>query len=162
MSYNMNVPESLFIERKTLSQGFSCEFFKFLRTSFLRNTSGWLLLFYNSYWLYLYFAIIYSWQLSSSAKSLVGKNVHPHIWTILQISFTQIFVLHFLWQMSVYLVSYGNCMLYSKQPTVLLARRYLKTKLLILLTKILKIKFHLEHFPRNARFLRFDGLYVSI
>ena len=110
----------------------------------------------------LYFAIIYSWQLSSSEKSLVGKKVHPHISRILQVSFTQIFVLHFLWQMSVYLVGYGNCMLYSKQPTVLLARRYLKTKFLTLLTKILKIKFHLEHFPRNVRFLMFDGLYVSI
>ena len=38
----------------------------------------------------LYFPIIYSWSLSSSEKSLVGKNVHPYISKILQISFTQI------------------------------------------------------------------------
>ena len=38
----------------------------------------------------LYFPIIYSWQLSSSEKSLVGKNVHPYISKVLQTSFTQI------------------------------------------------------------------------
>ena len=33
----------------------------------------------------LYFAIIYSWELSSSEKSLVGKKIHPYIKRILQI-----------------------------------------------------------------------------
>ena len=33
----------------------------------------------------LYFAIIYSYQLSSSEKSLVGEKIHPYISRILQI-----------------------------------------------------------------------------
>ena len=33
----------------------------------------------------LYFAIIYSWQLSSSEKSLVRRKIHPYISRILQI-----------------------------------------------------------------------------
>ena len=41
-----------------------------------------------------YFAIIYSWQLSNSGKTSLGKKIHPYISRILQIyiSFTQIFV----------------------------------------------------------------------
>ena len=37
---------------------------------------------------------------------------------------------YFVWQMSVYLVSYAKRVLYSEQPTVLLARRYLNTMIL--------------------------------
>ena len=39
----------------------------------------------------LYFSIIYSWQLSSSEKTLLGKKIHPFISRVLQIhiSFTQ-------------------------------------------------------------------------
>ena len=33
----------------------------------------------------LYFALIYTWQLSSSEKSLVGKKINPYILRILQI-----------------------------------------------------------------------------
>ena len=40
------------------------------------------------------------------------------------------FFCHFLWQMPVYLVGCAKCMLYSEQPTVLLARRHLNTMLL--------------------------------
>ena len=36
----------------------------------------------------LYFAIIYSWQLSSSDTSLVGEKIHPYISRILKISFS--------------------------------------------------------------------------
>ena len=38
----------------------------------------------------LYFSIIYSWQLSSSEKILLGKKIHPFISRVLQIhiSFT--------------------------------------------------------------------------
>ena len=75
----------------------------------------------------LYFVIIYSWQLSSSEKLLAGKKIDPYISRILQIyiSLTQTFFFHFLWQMPVYLVGYAKRMLYSEQPTVLLARRHL-------------------------------------
>ena len=65
------------------------------------------------------FAIIYSWQLSSSEKSLVGKKVHPYISKILQISFTQIYIYFFIF--------FGKAYAVLGQPTVLLARRYLKT-----------------------------------
>ena len=39
----------------------------------------------------LYFSIIYSWLLSSSEKTLLGKKIHPFISRVLQIhiSFTQ-------------------------------------------------------------------------
>ena len=62
LSYN-------FIEKKTLAQRFSCEFCKFLKTLFLQNSSGCLLLFYESSWLYtlqLYIAgnLQVQWNLS--------------------------------------------------------------------------------------------------
>ena len=78
----------------------------------------------------LYFAIIYSWQLSSSEKTLVRKKFLPYISRVLQIyiSFTQIFF--FFWEMPVYLVGYAKRMLYSEQPTDLLAWRHLNPMLL--------------------------------
>ena len=39
----------------------------------------------------LYFAIMYSWHLPRSEKTLAGKKVHPYILKILQISFLHIF-----------------------------------------------------------------------
>ena len=99
--------------KKTLVQGFSCQFCKIFKNRF-----GWLLIFYNSYW--LYFAIIYSWQLSVSKKSLG-----------IQISFFHFFkfFFHFLWQVPVYLLSYARPLLYSysEQSTILLAQRHLST-----------------------------------
>ena len=42
-----------FIKKETVAQGFSSEFCKIFKNSFFtENTSGWLLLFYNSCWLY--------------------------------------------------------------------------------------------------------------
>ena len=86
----------------------------------------------------LYFAMIYSWQLSSSEKSLVGKKIicisHGFnrfrflffiFFIFLSFSMTNVCLL------SVYFVGYAKRMLYSEQPTVLLARRHLKTMLLI-------------------------------
>ena len=71
-------------------QGFSCEFFKMFKNTFFPDHL-WMTASALKQLLALYFPIIYSWQLSSSEKSLVGKNVHPYISKILQISFTQIF-----------------------------------------------------------------------
>ena len=49
--------------------------------------------------------------------------------------------------MPVYLVGCAKRMLYSKQPTVLLARRHLNT---MILTNFENFKFHFEHFPRDT------------
>ena len=75
-------------------QGFSCEFFKMFKNTFFPDHL-WMTASALKQLLALYFPIIYSWQLSSSEKSLVGKNVHPYISKILQISFTQIFFFSF-------------------------------------------------------------------
>ena len=79
----------------------------------------------------LYFTNIYGWQLSSSEKSMVGKKL-IHVsqgFHRFRFPFFFFFIfVHFLWQMPVYLVSYAKRMLYSEQPTVLLARRHLNRK----------------------------------
>ena len=62
------------LKKRLWHRGFHVNFARFLRTSFLQNTSGWLLLFYNSWWLYTLQLYLASWQLSSSNKSLVGKK----------------------------------------------------------------------------------------
>ena len=49
-------------------------------------------------------------------------------------------------------------MLYSEQPTVLLAWKYLTQSFWPYRRKFWNFKFHLKHFPKNARFLSFDGL----
>ena len=105
----------------------------------------------------LYFAIIYSWQLISSEKPLVGKNFNH----MSQRDFTDLFYtdfFSFFLEMPVHLVGYAKRMLYPDQPTVLLARRHLNTMLLTLSMNIWKFKFHLEYFLTNATFLSFDGL----
>ena len=79
-----------FINKETLAQRFFCEFCKIFKNSFFTehlqmNTSIFQPL------LALYFAIIYSWQLSIDEKSLVEKRIHPYISRTLQIqiSFTR-------------------------------------------------------------------------
>ena len=72
----------------------------------------------------LYFAILYSWLLSSREKSLFRKK-HSSIYfkdfTDLDFFYTDIFFFIFF---------YAKRMLYSEQPIVLLARRHLNTMLL--------------------------------
>ena len=125
-------------------QGFSCEFFKMFKNTFFPDHL-WMTASALKQLLALYFPIIYSWQLSSSEKSLVGKNVHPYISKILQISFIQIFFFSFtMTNACVILVGYAKRMLYSEQPTVLFARKYLNTTLLTLLTLLTKFFFFFE------------------
>ena len=69
-----------FIKKEALARRFFWELCKILRTSFLQNTSGWLLLFYNGYWLYNFIIL----QLWSSEKSFVGEKNPPCISRILQ------------------------------------------------------------------------------
>ena len=53
---------------------FSCDFCKIFKNAFLQNTCGWMLVCLQQL-LALYFAIIYGWQLSSSERSLAGKEI---------------------------------------------------------------------------------------
>ena len=106
-------------------RGFLVNFARFLRAPFLQNTSGWLVLFYNSCWLYtlqLYIAGI------ALQLYIVGEKIHPYISRIFFFSFFSFF--HFLWQMPIYLDGYSKYMLYSELPIVLLAQRHLNTLLL--------------------------------
>ena len=106
----------------------------------------------------LYFANIYSWQLSSSEKSLVGKKCIHISQGFYRFLLYKYFFIHFLWEMPVYLVGYAKRMLYSWQPTILFAWRHLNTMHLTLSTKILKIQIPPRTISRNPQFLSFDGL----
>ena len=80
----------------------------------------------------LYFAIIQSWQLSSSEESLIEKkssSKYTKDFTDLDF-FTHIFSLHFLLRKA-----YAA----PEQPTVLFAHRHLNTMLLTIFCSILKI-----------------------
>ena len=128
-------------------QGFSCEFFKMFKNTFFPDHL-WMTASALKQLLALYFPIIYSWQLSSSEKSSVGKNVHPYISKILQISLFLLHRLFFFFSFTltntcVILVGYAKRMLFSEQPTVLFARKYLDTTLLNLLTNFF---FLIDHF----------------
>ena len=73
-----------FIKEQSLTQGLSYEFCKIFQNNFFTEhfwmTIIWLLLddYYRT-------TIIYSWQLSSTEKSLVGEKIHPYISRVLQI-----------------------------------------------------------------------------
>ena len=98
----------------------------FLKAPYLQNTSRWLLLFYNSCWLYtLQLYIVGNFQVISREK----KSIYLKDFTNLDFFSTDIFF-HFLWQICVYLAVDTKRMLYSDQQTVLLARRHLNTMLL--------------------------------
>ena len=60
-------------EKETLVQGFSCEFCKVFK-SIVFTEHLWMNASILQQLLALYFAIIYSWQLISSERPLVGKN----------------------------------------------------------------------------------------
>ena len=95
----------ILLKKRIWHRGFPLNFARCLRVPFLQNTSRWLLLFYISCWLYtlqLYMYYIYIF-----------------------------FFFYFLWQIPVYFVSYAKRMLYSEQPTVLLAWRHLNRMVLI-------------------------------
>ena len=118
-----------------MAQEFSCNFCKIFKNTFFTEHL-WMTTYILQQLQALYFAIIYSWQLSNSEKSMVGKKNNPYIPRILQIYiffffsffFFFIFFFHFLLQMPVYLFSHAKRMLYSEQP--LLAWRHLNTMIL--------------------------------
>ena len=95
-----------FIKKEILTQEFSSEFCKMFKNTFftehLSMTASIL-----QQLLALYFAIMYV--------------LYIYIF----------FFFYFLWQIPVYFVSYAKRMLYSEQPTVLLAWRHLNTMVLI-------------------------------
>ena len=102
------------------------------------------------------FVIIYSWQLSSSEKALVGKkfiHISQYIyWFFCHFSFSFFFLINFLWQMFIYLVSF-------RSYAVLWLDNYFigfETPKHNNFDQFWKFKLHLEHFPRNTGFLIFD------
>ena len=65
-----------FIKKETLAQGFSCEFCKIFKDTFFTEHL-WVTASFLQQLLALYFAIIYSWQLSSSeVVSREKKTIH--------------------------------------------------------------------------------------
>ena len=82
------MPESLFklqlYLKKTLVQGFSCEFCKIFKNTFF-SEHLWMTASILRQLLTLCFAIIYSWQHLSSDKSLVREKNHPYTLNLLQI-----------------------------------------------------------------------------
>ena len=89
-----------------MAQGFSCEFCKIFKNVFFKE-HVWMTASILQKLLASYFAIIYSWQLSSSGKTTVGKEINPYISRILQIyiSFTQIFVVVVLFDKRLFTLS---------------------------------------------------------
>ena len=108
--------------KKTLSNR-ALNFARFLKAPFLKNTTGWLLLFYDSCWLYsLQMYIAGNFQVVKSHWS--GKNFYPNISKILQIRITftyiYIYIYIYIYTYSFYLkkecllVGYAKLMLYSE------------------------------------------------
>ena len=64
---------SNFTKNETLAQAFSCEFCKIFKNTF-STEHLWMTVSILQQLVALYFALIYSWQFSSSEKSLVGKK----------------------------------------------------------------------------------------
>ena len=91
----------------------------------------------------LCFAIIYGWQFSGSEKLLVGKQNSS-------IYFKDFTDLDFLYADIFFIFSYAKCMLYSEQPTFLLARRHLNT---MLLTNFKNLNSISNIFPETHDFL---------
>ena len=78
-----------FIKNKTLAQRFSCGFWKIFKNTF----------FTEHLWtelLALYFGIIYSWQLSSNQKSIVGEKVIHMSKRFYRFTFTYLFIYLFI------------------------------------------------------------------
>ena len=112
-----------FIKKEALAHGCFCEFCKIFRSSFfteyIRMTASIL-----QQLLALYFAITYSWQLSSSEKALVGKKF-IHLSQYIYIYIYLFFVIFF--DKCLFTLSVSDCLLYSEQTTGLLAWRHLNT-----------------------------------
>ena len=90
--------QSLFLSRnfikETLAHRFPCEFCKIFKNTFFTEHL-WMTTSILQQLLALYFAIIYSWQLPSSEKSLVEEKIHPYISRILQIQIYFRYFFHF-------------------------------------------------------------------
>ena len=77
-----------FIKEQSPTQGLSYEFCKIFQNNF----------FTEHFWMTaLYFAIIYSWQLSSTEKSLVGKKSIHISQGFCRFRFLFLIFFHFLW-----------------------------------------------------------------
>ena len=110
----------------------------FIKSTSFQNTR-WLLLFYNS-------CLLYTLQLVALYSISQGFYRFRFLFSFLFFCF--------VWQMSVYLVSYAKRVLYSDQPTVFFGSEIPEHNDF---EQFWNFKFHFEQFPRNTRFLSFDG-----
>ena len=127
-----------FIKKETLTQGFCCKFFTIFKNAFFTEYL-WLNVSILQQLLTLYFVIIYSWQVSNSEKTSVGKKNLIHV---SQGFYRFIFLLHMQ----------SICCILSSQD--FLVWRHLNTMLLTNfenLNSISKI-----FLPRKTQFLSFD------
>ena len=128
-------------------KGFPVNFERFFRTRFLRNTSGWLLLFYNSCWVYtLQSYIAGNFQVVKS--HLVGKktsSIYFKDFTDLDFLIHRYFFFHFL--------------LRKAYAVLWVAKRFVgsETPKLSAFDQFRKFEFHFKHFPRKTRYLSFNG-----
>ena len=98
----------------------------------------------------LYFALIYSWQLSSSETSSVGKKIIYIFKGFYRFRFT----LHKYFFPFSLTNSFGYVkrMPYSEQPTILLARRHPNTMFLTDFENLIRFRTYFK----STRFLTFD------
>ena len=142
-----------FIKKETLAQGFSCEFWKiFQNTIFTEHLC--MASFILQQLLGLYFAIIYSWQLSSSEKSLSRKKLihisHGFYRFLLRGYLKNFFLANVCLPCRLRKASRSNHFVGSET---------LKRNTFDLVDEnFSKFQLHLEYFPRNTWFLSFHGI----
>ena len=142
----------IFIKKETLVQGFSCEFCKTIQNTFFTQHL-WMI----ASILQQLLAIIYSWQLSSSEKSLVGKKIDPFISGILLIliSFFHFFLSFFSFSLTNACLPCQLCKAYA---VLWAANLFVGLKAL---NAMILINFEnsnsISNIFQETRFLSFDG-----
>ena len=167
-------------KKKTLAKEFFCEFCKIFKNSFFTENL-WMTASILLQLLTLCFAIIHSWQLSSSEKSLFEKkkmSIYLKDFTDLEIListfyFFIVFYFYFILLYSfIYLFILTNsclsCQLRKAYPVLWAANRFVGQSFCRFVespkhdnsAQFWKSKFRFEHFRRNTRFLSSDGFLV--
>ena len=142
-----------FIKKETLAQGFPCEFWKIFQNTFFTEHLC-LAASILQQLLGLYFTMIYSWQLSSSEKSLSRKKLihisHGFYRFLLRGYFFNFFLANVCLPCRLRKVSGSNHFVGSET---------LKRNTFDLVDEnFSKFQLHLEYFPRNTWFLSFHGI----
>ena len=142
-----------YIKKEALTQGCFCDLCKIFKNTFF-SEHLWVTAFIFQQLLALYFAIIYSWQLSSSEKSLVGeKFIH------ISQGFYRFIYLFFIFCSFSFTNASLPCQLHKAYAALSALNHFSgsETSNHNDFDQLWKFKFHFEHFSRNIRFLSFDG-----